>query len=161
MIFPFKAEGQTSRPSAWQKKGQNLLVLALKVTPLTVFTKSRMVPLVFQASGAAAQPGPPLGQTLLIINQFSRLPAGDLHPSGSAKPHGYLTLLHQHWNLPQPLGKLQHFLQILGLGHHVPVSHAVTLFGLGLPGLLGKGSGGLPEDDDLLGHHALLFQLPT
>jgi hypothetical protein len=82
-------------------------------------------------------------------------PAGRLDSSGASKPHRALPLFHQHRYFAHPLGKLQHFFQVSGVIHNVPIIHFIAFPTFGLPGLLGVGSTDLAENGDLFGHHVL------
>lgn len=83
---------------------------------------------------------------------FGPPPGGRLDPSGASEADGYLVSLHQDRHPPLSRCEAQHLFQSPGILPHVPVNDPVPLRALGLPGLVGIGSGPLAEDGDLLGH---------
>lgn len=86
------------------------------------------------------------------LNLSNPRPAGGSNASGAPKTDADLLPLHQDRHLAVTLGELQHLFHGLGILFDIPIDDRQPFFGLGLPGLLGEGSGLLAENGDLLGH---------
>jgi hypothetical protein len=82
--------------------------------------------------------------------------AGGSDSSGAPEADTDLVTLHHDRYLAIALGEPQHLRQGLGIFFDIPINDGQPLFRLGLPGLLGKRSRLLAEDDDLLAHGPLL-----
>jgi hypothetical protein len=92
------------------------------------------------------------------MNFFNLRPAGFSDFSGASESHRAVPAFHQNRNLPDSLGKFQHFFQVFGVLLHIPVIHLKAFPTLDLPGLLGEGSAALAKNDDLSGHGRLLYR---
>ena len=78
--------------------------------------------------------------------------AGNLDLSGTSKADTDLLTLHQDRHPAAALGDPQHLGHGLVVPFDIPINDRQPLFGLGLPGPLGKRSALLAEDGDLPGH---------
>lgn len=89
-------------------------------------------------------------------HQESPVPGAELNPSGASEAYGGLSCFHQDRHPALPRGEAQHLFHGPGVLQDIPVNDFIPLAALGLPGLDGKGSGGLAEDGDLFCHFSLL-----
>jgi hypothetical protein len=72
--------------------------------------------------------------------------------SGTAKADADLLTFHHDRHVAVALGEPQHLFHGLGVLFNIPINDRQSFFSFGLPGPLGKRSGLLAEDGDLLGH---------
>jgi hypothetical protein len=86
------------------------------------------------------------------INPWCPQPAGTLYFSGTPKADADLLTLYDNRHLAVAVGEPQHLFHGLGVLFNISINDRESFFAFGLPGPLGKWSGLLAEDGDLIGH---------